>query len=174
MIFFPLKTLFEYNINGMDKKIKIIVISDNHGFLDPVTKILERYPDADYFFHLGDSELPKQLLKGYACVRGNTDYDPDLPLRLRLTIGGHHILLTHGHRDLFMGSMEGLVQRAKEADCDIVCFGHTHVYTDKVLRGVRLLNPGSIWHCRDGSAPCYMILELDEDSVQARRVDFAY
>ena len=112
------------------------------------------------------------MLKGFACVRGNQDYDPELPMRLRLTIGSHHILLTHGHHELFMGSTAGLVQRAKEAGCDIVCFGHTHVYTDKTVRGVRLLNPGSIWHCRDATPPCYMVLELDGSEVYAERVNY--
>ena len=40
-------------------------------------EIREMYPNAYAYLHAGDSELPKQLTEGYACVQGNCDYYGD-------------------------------------------------------------------------------------------------
>ncbi len=40
------------------------------------------YPDAYAYLHAGDSELPRQLTEGYACVQGNCDYYGDYELEL--------------------------------------------------------------------------------------------
>ena len=66
---------------------------------------------------------------------------------------------------------EQLVNRAKELNCDIVCFGHTHVsFLDRV-DGVTLVNPGSLSHSRDGKPCSYAILDINEDDIQ---VEFKY
>ncbi len=163
---------FLYNMR-MGKTIRIIVISDNHGFEEPVERIREIYRHrADYFFHLGDSEMPRYLLEGYACVRGNNDYYGDMPNDLVLSIGKKKVLLTHGHRDLYWRDPLPLARRAASLGCCAAFFGHTHIYTDITAEGIRLLNPGSIWRNRDGSAPSYMIAEMRDDGISAVRMEY--
>jgi len=157
-----------YN-NPMNKKIKIILISDNHRTRECLQYIRETYRDADYFLHCGDTELPPYETEGFAVVQGNNDYYGTFPMRRVLEIGKHRIYMVHGHRDMIYGRFEMLVQRAKAHDCDMVLFGHTHIYFDKVVEGVRLLNPGSIWRNRDGSKPSYMVIIFDGDEVIVER-----
>ena len=158
----------------MKKPVRIIAVSDNHGIQEPIDRIREAYLHrADYFFHLGDSELPKYLLDGFACVRGNNDWYGDLPNDRILEIGDHRILLTHGHRDIYWHDVSPLAKRAAAIGCDIAFYGHTHVYNDTTVNGVRLLNPGSVWRNRDGSKPTYMIITLRGEQVEAVRMEYA-
>ncbi|MBR3357046.1 MAG: metallophosphoesterase [Solobacterium sp.] len=152
-----------------EKAIRIVLISDNHLLKDCIGVIRDMYPDADYFFHCGDSEMPRYLLDGYACVQGNNDFYGEYPLNLTLEIGKHRFLLTHGHRDMLYGRYDMLVHKAEKLGCDVVCFGHTHRYFDETLDGVRLLNPGSVWHNRDGSEPSYMLLTLRGSEILVER-----
>ncbi len=149
----------------MEKTIRFVVVSDNHRLEEPLDFIRNKYRDFDYFVHCGDSELPSYQMKDFAIVCGNNDYFSEYPQSMILPIGSHRIYLTHGHRDFIFGKYEMLAARAKELDCDMVCFGHTHVPYDATVHGIRLLNPGSIWHNRDGSQASYMLVTLQGDDV---------
>jgi phosphoesterase, MJ0936 family len=149
----------------MSNKIKIILCSDNHRWAEPLVYLQKEYPDADYFLHCGDSELPKNQMAGFACVQGNNDCYGEYPLNLILPIGDHRILLTHGHRDMMFGHYEMLAKKAKMHNCDVACCGHSHVPYAGIVEGVTCLNPGSIWHNRDGSAPSYMVVMFDGPDI---------
>ena len=60
-----------------------------------------------------------------------------------------------------------LADAGRAHGCDVVCFGHTHIPFDDTVKGVRLLNPGSITHNRDGSDPSYMLLTLKGKEIRA-------
>lgn len=156
--------VFIYNVN-MSDTITIILCSDNHSYEAPLQYLKQAYPQADYFLHCGDCELPKRMMEGFACVQGNNDHYGDFPPHLILHIGEHHIYLTHGHRDMMFNQYEMLAAKAKANGCDIACCGHTHMPFAKVIDGVTCLNPGSIWHNRDGSSPTYMILTLNGPEI---------
>ena len=47
--------------------------------------------------------------------------------------------------------------------CDVVFFGHTHRFTDVREDGIRLINPGSCSHNRDGSPPSFGLLTFEDD-----------
>lgn len=155
----------------MEKPITIVLVSDNHMAERPLEYVRKAHPDADYFFHCGDSELPPRFLEGFACVRGNNDYDLEMPDHLILKIGEHRILLTHGHHDLLWRGLDQLASRAKRNGCDIVCYGHTHAYSDRTVNGIRLLNPGSMRYNRDGSNPCYMLVKLEGSRIAVTRMN---
>ena len=144
-----------------------VLVSDNHGLEVPLDFLREKYSDAEIFLHCGDSELPKRMLSGFTAVAGNNDDYGEYPEYLVLEAEGHRIYLTHGHRDMFLNQLHMLVKKANMLGCDTVCFGHTHVPCDAYVDGVHLLNPGSVWHNRDGSAPSYMILQIDKAGVRA-------
>ena len=145
------------------KTKKIVLVSDNHTLLKPIYYLRNSYSDYDYFFHCGDSEFPRKALKDFACVRGNNDFDAEYPMHKIIEVGEHRFLLTHGHRDFFMMRYEMLAELGKKENCDVVCFGHTHVPFQQEVNGVLLLNPGSIWNNRDGSSPSYMLLEVEKE-----------
>ena len=147
-------------------------MSDNHYHDEPLQELQRHYRDADYFFHCGDSEMPYKSLSGFARVRGNNDYDYDYPETLVLEVGEHRFLLTHGHRQGVYFGYDGLIRLAKINRCDIVCFGHTHRYSEAEKDGILLLNPGSIWCNRDGSAPSYMIITLENEKIKIERKNY--
>lgn len=149
--------------------IKILVVSDNHYLMDPIKAIPSRFPDVDYFLHLGDSREPARRYGPYAQVRGNNDFY-DVPDTRVLEIGQHRIYMTHGTRLVYYGEYSRLAAKAEAEKCDIALFGHTHVYADLTVDGVRCLNPGSVWHNRDGSDSSFMILELEGSEIRAYRM----
>ncbi len=144
---------------------EIILVSDNHGQIEPLNYLKETYPITDYFIHCGDSELHPYQLDAFASVQGNNDFFQAYPNERIITIGEHNILVVHGHLHMFFGHPEHLANYAKKMNCDPVFFGHSHIPQDITVNGIRCINPGSIWHNRDGSKPSYMIIHLDGKKV---------
>ena len=156
----------------MTNNARIILISDNHRVEKAIADIRNQYCRGEILVHCGDSEMPAYMLEGYVAVQGNNDDYKAYPDRRILKVAGHSILILHGHRDMFFGQYGMLAEKAKSQECDIVMFGHTHRYFDDEIDGVRILNPGSIWHNRDGSEPSYMIVDLIDGRVLVKRMKY--
>ena len=152
------------------EKTEVILCSDNHGLRKPLEYLKQTYSSHDYFVHCGDACLPEIYVKGFAIVKGNNDWMADWPSQKILHIASHTILLVHGHRDQVSKGLEYLSDKAKSLDCDMVFFGHTHRYYDGTVIGIRMLNPGSLWHNRDGSEPSYMVIEFEGNQTDVRRM----
>jgi len=150
--------------------MKFVVVSDNHGRLEPIQEVLNKHQTADGYIHCGDFELPLAYLNQFAVVSGNNDY-ADVPMSIVLNTPTHRILVMHGHRYVSMYSIDRLVQKAKQERCSVVFYGHTHVFSDRMIDGIRFINPGSLSHNRDGSAPCYAIVEIDGWEVNVQRCE---
>lgn len=129
--------------------MKIIVLSDSHGSLHNVERILGAVGDADFVLFCGDglSDIesaeylyPKPV---YAAVAGNCDRNPSADGEKLLELAGLRILLTHGHAYDVKRTLSRLHRRAVELGAGLVFFGHTHKPIDLSIDGVRLVNPGS-------------------------------
>lgn len=152
--------------------MKIIVVSDSHGKQGILEDIENTYPHADVFVHCGDIEEREDAYPRYLTVRGNNDlFNGEYPDEQIVQLGSHKALITHSHLYSYMRRMQQMAQKAKNAGCDLVFFGHTHVATDEMVDGVRLINPGSLWRSRDGRGPSYAIVEIDGATV---RVEFIF
>lgn len=143
--------------------MKYLVVSDSHGLQDELMELLNRHPDMDGYIHCGDSELPDVYLSNYTAVIGNNDYN-GLPAQIITSVGNELALIVHSHRQGFFDRNEQLAYIAKSNDCKYVFYGHTHIYADVTLNGVRVMNPGSLLHCRDGRGRTYAIFEIDENN----------
>lgn len=131
--------------------VKILVTSDNHGERAILEELINLYRnEVDYFLHCGDSELDisDPLWQKFQTVRGNCDYEPYLTHRVVETSVGN-IFLTHGHLIGVKHDLQALKDLAKEENCFLACFGHSHVPTYKILE-IPCLNPGSIRLPRGG------------------------
>lgn len=131
--------------------MKFLVFSDAHGATDGIRKALGLHPDAAGAFFLGDGAREVLLLAEtvkfpFYCVAGNCDFASTLPQENILTVGGHTIFYTHGHRYGVKTGLGGLLAAAKRKGADIALFGHTHEPLERFEEGIRLLNPGSIGH----------------------------
>lgn len=142
--------------------MKILVVSDNHGELEPLRTIIHQ-GHYDYLFHAGDYCCEVQQLKKlhpncYFCL-GNNDLSAD-QAALNFTNSyfdqSEHILvvelnnvrigLIHGHYQLGWYGMQKHVFE-KLVDCyqlDLLIFGHTHQQVVWTYHDGLILNPGSI------------------------------
>jgi hypothetical protein len=77
-------------------------------------------------------------------VRGNMDPDLGVPRQRVFEVGGVRIAVQHGS-----GAPDGIEARllaglgTREPRPDVFLYGHTHAAVDRVVEGVRFLNPGS-------------------------------
>ena len=148
--------------------MKIIVVSDNHG-VDCLKQIKDRYKSADIFVHCGDSEQSLDELEGYVCVRGNNDYFNFDRYKI-LKIMNHRILIVHGDGYIFGHNRNNLKNKAKDLECDVVFFGHSHIFEHTIIDDVHLINPGSLSHNRDFTMPCFCEVELLNDDIRVSKV----
>lgn len=142
--------------------MKIIVTSDNHGNEEVLDYLLETYADADLFIHCGDICLPPDKYPRFKTVKGNNDFY-DYPEELVLDVEGIKILVMHSDVFGYYHREYKLVKKAQSEDCQIFCFGHTHVPMIQEDDGVVLFNPGSMVRPRGGSNPSYGIITIDDN-----------
>ena len=140
--------------------MKIVVCADNHGSKKVINHILNKHQNADYYFHLGDSELTVNELKPFTSVKGNNDYDYNLPIDKIVDTKKHSFYLTHSH--YYSSNIDLLIKATKQNDCDVCLFGHTHEFYDQTIEGIRLINPGSCRNNRGNYKPSYVILNIDD------------
>lgn len=142
--------------------MKVVVMSDSHGCNEEMEFVINKEKNTDLWLHCGDICMPPHAYGKLVTVRGNNDYY-NYPIERIINVPGHRILMLHSHTLPYYGSREEmLVERAKENRCDIVLFGHTHVPVLKKIEGITLLNPGSLYHNRNGSPISYAVMRLDE------------
>lgn len=158
------------------ERMKVLIFSDTHGRAARVRALLRLHRDADCAVFLGDGlgdidacrgELPMPLWE----VRGNCDGFPALwehvPTEQIVALGGHRLLLTHGHLYGAKSGCGALIGAARRADCDIVLFGHTHERYEAYIgepKPLYLFNPGSLGSPRGGN-PSYGLLQADEKNI---------
>lgn len=146
---------------------RVLIVSDSHSRHEHLEAVMERV-QPDLMLHLGDSEDYDDLIAAEAdwpvvFVRGNCDYGRGLPDEEIVRLGRHRAFLCHGHRHNVRFDLERLAQAAKENDCDVAMYGHTHEPEITEEDGVTIYNPGSISLPRqDGRKPSFIVLDIDE------------
>lgn len=139
--------------------MKIVVASDSHGNDVALEKIVKACPNADLYLFAGDSESSSNNISPFLSVKGNCDYYPYDEFMLIDTPYGklqmHHIPFYS----------ESSYERSKKIGVKILIFGHTHIFEDKEVDGIRIINPGSISYSRRGDEG-YVILEISSNKVE--------
>jgi putative phosphoesterase len=123
------------------------------------------FEGVDLILHAGDVgrlELLDELGRTapVVAVHGNDEVFPEtqreLPYQQLLHVAGQRLVLTHAHNPDLAHELESrkddawgpkLARRAAfghRAGAGIVVYGHTHIPTDVVQDGVRLINPGAL------------------------------
>lgn len=148
--------------------MKILIISDTHGKHENFRSVLKIEKPIDLLIHLGDAEGHEDWIQQQAgcpmeAVAGNNDFFCSLPREKELTLGIHHILLTHGHYYCVNTGIEEIEREADARGFDIVMFGHTHRPVIHKHKNVTAINPGSLSYPRqEQRKPSYIIMNLDE------------
>ncbi|MBR6400508.1 MAG: metallophosphoesterase [Firmicutes bacterium] len=158
--------------------MRILVLSDTHRSLNKTVRLLHDIADdIDMVIHLGDNTEDAAFIKNnyqlpVLNVAGNCDFDASVPDDRLEQIGGKTVFMTHGHRyGVKYGSADDLVYRALELGADICLFGHTHTPFLQVIRGIVVMNPGSLPLPRGGSKPCYGIIKIEDGEIYPALVE---
>lgn len=153
--------------------MKLLVISDTHGRIEPISAVIDRMDDIDMLIHLGDYEEDAEILAerhglDKLSVPGNMDGCMRLEKGEKVLETEYgRILLTHGHLRDARWSEDRLVYAALEKNCKAVFYGHTHCSLYKETpKGITVLNPGSTSLPRDGNPPSYAIVHTSEDRLE--------
>ncbi|MCX8090582.1 MAG: metallophosphatase family protein [Verrucomicrobiae bacterium] len=150
--------------------MKIGVISDTHGFLDP--KVAGLFAGVRHILHAGDvgpwsllAEL--EAIAPVSAVLGNTDEGLDLPLERTAEVDGVRCFLRHILQPHEMnGELRARLARARPR---VVVFGHTHQRFVETLGGVLFLNPGYSGKPRAGAERSVAVLHCEGSDL---RVEF--
>lgn len=130
--------------------MRILVMSDTHGDMSLLRRVLMSQSSAEVVVHCGDgvdeAEEIRRMCpeKMVISVRGNCDFYCAEPKLEFITLEGKKIFITHGHLYGVKSGLYNLSCAAKEAGADIVLFGHTHIPFEAYDDGLYMLNPGSL------------------------------
>ena len=148
--------------------MKIGVISDTHGHLDP--RVFKLFEGVDHILHAGDIGYPSLILdlEGIApvtAVLGNNDAGLDFRESEIVELGGRKIFLHHIVNPRSIGDTLGA--RLARIRPDIVVFGHTHQTFCETIGTTLFFNPGYAGKPRFKLERSVAVLTLDRDGITA-------
>jgi hypothetical protein len=147
--------------------MKLGIISDTHGFLDP--KIKKFFAGAGHILHagdIGDAFIVFELeqVAPVTAVLGNTDPGLSFKETEVVELGArkfliHHIVNPHTPAD----KLKSRIARERP---DVVVFGHTHKAFCETLDGILFFNPGYAGKPKFGAERSAAILHCDEKGIR--------
>lgn len=147
--------------------MKLGVISDTHGFLDP--KVHGLFTGVTHILHGGDigpDSIIRELeeIAPVTAVLGNTDSLSTFSTTETVTLAGrkflvHHIVDPYAPK-------EELRRRIAQERPDAVIFGHTHKAFWEAIDGVWYLNPGYAGKPKHGTDRSVAILHCDKKEIR--------
>ena len=130
--------------------VRIGVISDSHGYLDPA--VLEIFAGLTHIVHAGDIGDPQilaalQALAPVTAVSGNIEPEEifaSVPRDASGEVGGVGFVIAHKRKRLFKRLAAGKMSAGPGADLPaLVIYGHDHVPSAAWVEGALFLNPGT-------------------------------
>lgn len=144
-----------------------IIVSDNHTESGILFEVVNHYDKVDVALHLGDSEFQYDdtELSLYHRVKGNCDFYPEFPNENVISEEGLRAFFTHGHLYRVNTTRQLLAEKAKEENCQLAFYGHTHIARYEEIEGVHVINPGSISQSRSMMEETYAELLVENQHV---------
>jgi putative phosphoesterase len=151
--------------------VKLGLVSDTHGFLDP--KLTRIFRGVDHILHAGDigpDFLIAQLesVAPVTAVLGNNDNSACFPLTKVVEVGELKFLVHHivSPRTL----TDELKERIFREKPDVVVFGHSHKQFCERIDGVLFVNPGYAGKPRFNLERSVALLEAEGKEMQVKFV----
>ena len=161
----------------MTDSTRIGVISDTHGYLDPLVASL--FAGVSHIIHAGDIMDPATLamlesIAPVTAVAGNLDTGKlgRLPREIAGEVGGVRFVVGHKRKRLIkrltLGKIDGLPPALSP---DLVVFGHDHLPAAEWIDGTVYLNPctASSPHEEDDD-PTVAVVTVEETGLSVRFV----
>ena len=160
--------------------MKYMVISDIHGDINNLNKVLDIYWEekCSKLLILGDLfnygidynrydiiNRLNTISDKIIAVSGNCDNNISgllfsMPYEIEIKLNNSQVILTHGH----LYSKEHLLKTSN----DIIFIGHSHVSKIEKINNKLIVNPGSIARARRGENSFAIV---DENSITIRNLD---
>ncbi len=123
--------------------MKIGLISDTHGYLDP--KVRELFDGVEHILHAGDIGYASIILElediaPTTAVLGNNDFGMEYRETEVVTLEGIKFMVHHIVTPRYL--TESLKRRVIHDDPQVLVFGHTHTAFNETIDGVHFINPG--------------------------------
>jgi hypothetical protein len=146
--------------------MKIGVISDTHGHLDPRVPAL--FAGVEHILHAGDIGgasliLELEQIAPVTAVLGNNDLDLSFPETEVVTLADRKFLVHHIVSPGFPA--DGVRRRIEREQPDAVIFGHTHRPHSELLGKTLYFNPGYAGKPRFGLRRSVAILHSVNDEL---------
>ena len=147
--------------------MKLGIISDTHGFLDPRIETL--FAGVDHILHAGDVgdpliELELKFIAPVTMVLGNNDQGMSFKETEMVTLADKKFLLHHiVNPRALSDSVQTLLRRHRP---DVVVFGHSHKMFAETLDGVFFFNPGYAGKPKFGAERSVALLRLDGTALR--------
>lgn len=147
--------------------MKIGIISDTHGFLDPQIKKL--FAGVDHILHAGDVgdafiAFELEQIAPVTVVVGNTDMGLSFKETEVVTLADKKFLVHHiVNPSALADKVAARIAREKP---DVVVFGHTHKKFAETVNGILFFNPGYAGKPKFGAERSVAILHCDEPGIR--------
>lgn len=145
---------------------KMVVMADSHRDRNIMKDIRKLEPDGDYYIHLGDSEVSKDDMDGWASVKGNNDSDLSYPDEMIFQVEKLRFYVCHGHLFGYYKREEKMIKKLIEKKCQVILYGHSHFPMNKEINGFYFINPGSTRLPRMKSKKSYCVILVDGDQLE--------
>ena len=143
---------------------RIAVLSDTHGLLRE--EVIQSIEGCDAIVHAGDINNQQILdrlsaLAPLYVVRGNNDNDwaAYIPQNVMIHMEDCTLFVVHNKKDI-PEDLSGV---------DVVIFGHSHRYSEQIVGGRLLLNPGSCGKRRFNQEITFAILTICEKEIHVEK-----
>lgn len=157
--------------------VRIGVISDTHGHLDPSVGVA--FAGVRLIIHAGDIVEPAiiealERIAPVVAVAGNMDHGKlgNLPREIAGGVAGVRFVVGHKRKRLTKRLALGKIEGAAEDDLpDLIVFGHDHVPSAAWVAGSLYLNPGTATspHEEDDD-PTVAVVEVGKAGLSVRFV----
>lgn len=145
--------------------MKAVIVSDSHGNSRILERIFSAERNIDCIIHLGDGADDISELSSYTArisvyqLKGNNDPSfYNFPPKLITYMGKIKFFACHGHLLDVKFGLTKLYYSAKQDECRIAFFGHTHIPTIEESDNITLFNPGCAYKGQ------YGVLETNGDA----------
>ncbi len=148
--------------------MKYLVISDSHGKVNYIKRIIEKEKDIKDIIFLGDGIKDIVVIKAEMphlniyYVAGNVDTNKSIKTTEILNIKNYKVFLCHGDGYHVKMSLLPLRKECINKGYDIALYGHTHMQYYEYYNGLYLFCPGSVTPS-DNPFSCYGIIDFSSE-----------